>query len=216
MCFSARMSFLAVGLLVSIAIATYSKVKNRTQLLLASIPILFALQQLAEGVLWILLPKQHYPGLIALTKYTFLSIAFIVWPVFVPLSVLLLETQLIRRMIIASCLVLGIGWSFASLWYLVNVGATAEIRSCHIYYELADTPTVDTIRILLYCMATLVPFLASSSFSLRLLGSLLGLSCLISYVVWYQFFVSVWCFFVALLSLAIYKIISDQEFASLD
>jgi len=211
MCFSARMSFMAVGLLVSIAIATYRKVRTFKQIPLASIPAIFALQQLAEGVLWLLLPQGTYPGIIALCKYTFLGIALIFWPIFAPLSILMIEPQPIRRAIMGVCLLIGIGWSLATLWYMVHIGATVEIRSCHLYYQLLDLEYMDMVRLTIYTATLLVPLLASSNFHLRLLGCLIGVSGVLAYFIWYQYFISVWCFFAAFLSFAIYKVISDQK-----
>ena len=109
MCFSLHMSFLAAGLLTSIGILTLKKVSHRSEIPLASIPLIFALQQAAEGMLWLLLPTGNYPAIITISKYVFLSIATIVWPLFIPFTLLLLEPQLIRRAIIASCLVIAMG-----------------------------------------------------------------------------------------------------------
>ncbi len=214
MCFSARISFFAVGLLVSIAIATYRKVRSFYEIPLASIPAIFAIQQLAEGVLWLLVPDGTYPGLIALLKYTFLSIGLIVWPIFGPFSILLVEKDPIRRAVMAICLLLGFGWSLASLWYLVHYGALVEVRSCHIYYNIIGLNYRDLTLLFTYCAITIVPFLVSSSFSLQLLGCLIGVSCGITYFFWYTYFTSVWCFFAAILSLGIYKIISERRHTS--
>ncbi len=211
MCFSARFSFLAVGLLVSIAIATYRKVREFKEIPLASIPAIFAFHQLSEGMLWVLLPDGTYPGLIALFKYIFLMIALVGWPIFLPLSVLLLEENAFRRAIMGICLVVGCAWSLGTLWHLMHYGAIVEIRSCHIYYDLIGLEGIDMVRLLTYSITIIVPLLASSTFGLRLLGCLIAVSGIITYFVWYNYFISIWCFFVALLSLGIYKIISDRR-----
>lgn len=211
MCFSARISFFAAGLLLSIALATYAKVRHASQLLLASMPLIFALQQSAEGALWLLLTSSTHPDLAAVCTYIFLIIALIVWPIYVPTSVLLLEKQLTRKSLITLCLVIGLGWSIASAWYLIHQGATAQIQGCHIAYQITTEQSFYT-QIILYSVTTIVPFLVSSSFALRLLGALIGLSCALSVLAWYQYFISVWCFFAALLSFTTYKIIADQRF----
>lgn len=211
MCFSARISFFAVGLLVSIAIATYRKVRGFHVLPFASIPAIFAVQQLAEGVLWLLVPDGTYLGLIALAKYTFLSIALIVWPIYAPFSILLLEKNPLRRAIMGVCLILGFCWSLATLWYLVHYGAMVDVRSCHIYYEVLGIDYSTIAQLIAYCIPTLIPFLVSSKFSIQLLGCLIGVSCIVSYIVWYSYLTSIWCFFAAILSLGIYKIVSDHK-----
>ena len=53
MCFSATASFTAGVPLLLIGVITISRVRNRKDLLYALIPMLFAIQQLIEGALWL-------------------------------------------------------------------------------------------------------------------------------------------------------------------
>jgi hypothetical protein len=53
MCFSATASFGASVVLGTIGVATLTKVKERAQVPFAIIPIMFAVQQFTEGILWI-------------------------------------------------------------------------------------------------------------------------------------------------------------------
>ena len=53
MCFSASASFGAGIVLSSIGIATITKTQSRSQLSLAFIPLIFAVQQFSEGFLWL-------------------------------------------------------------------------------------------------------------------------------------------------------------------
>ena len=56
MCFSPEASF-AGGIIISaIGVATVRKVHNPTQIVFASIPLFFGIQQIAEGFVWITLP----------------------------------------------------------------------------------------------------------------------------------------------------------------
>lgn len=208
MCFSARVSFFAVGLLVCVAIAAYKKVRGFNEIPLASIPLIFALQQMAEGFLWLLLPPNKHPDLIAVCMYFYLVCALVIWPVYIPLALTLIETHPLRKALMGFCLILGSAWSLASLWYLVHMGASVHLQSCHIRYAV---PGLESITwLLLYCIAVLVPFLVSSSFLLRLVGSLIGVACVLSYLIWYYYFTSVWCFFAALISLGIYAVIVER------
>ncbi len=212
MCFSARISFLAVGLLVSIAIATYRKVRSFNEIPLASIPLIFALQQAAEGALWLLLPDNTHPDLIALCMYVFLGTAFVIWPFFLPFALMLIENNPLRRAIIGFCMLLGAAWSLAALWYLVHVGAHVEIRSGHLTYEFEGFDRITALRALIaYCICAIVPFLVSSSFAVRLLGVFAGIACLSAYLMWFWHFVSVWCFFAALISLGVYAVMLSRR-----
>ncbi len=210
MCFSAQMSFIVSASLVGIAALTYSKVREKEQIPLATIPLLFAIQQFAEGILWVVLPQSSSPLIVALAQYTFLSIAFIVWPIFIPFALLLLEEQFIRRLIIASCLVLGIAWSFVTAWYLLTYGATVQIDGGHLYYQVIGIITENYTRQALYFTATILPFFASDNRAIQALGGLTALAVLVSYLFWYTYFISVWCFFAAVISLSIYYIMRYQ------
>ncbi len=207
MCFSAQMSFIVSAALTGIAALTYRKVRKIEQVPFATIPLLFAIQQLAEGLLWVLLPQTTSPPIITLAKYTFLTIAFIVWPVFIPFALLTLEENFIRRAIIASCLVLGIAWSFVSIWYIATHGATVQIDGGHLFYQITGIVEVDHVQSALYFMTTILPFLASSNRALQTMGSIIALSVVASYLFWYTYFVSIWCFFTAVISLGVYYIL---------
>jgi hypothetical protein len=71
MCFSAEASF-AGGIVISaIGIVTVTKIHKPSQLLFASIPLFFALQQFAEGLLWVALPNPDYINLQKISTYLF-------------------------------------------------------------------------------------------------------------------------------------------------
>lgn len=207
MCFSVHMSFLAAGVLSVIGLLSLRKVTHSTDTPLAALPLIFALQQYAEGILWLWLPTGTYPILLILAKYIFLTIATIVWPLYIPFTLLIFEPVPIRRAFMASCLVLAMGWALGVIWYGSTYGALAEIRSCHIYYEFPNPGTNFILNGLIYCFIILAPFFASSYKTFRIFGGLIALSCIITYLAWYYFFVSVWCFFAALLSTTIYFLI---------
>jgi len=53
MCFSAEASFIAGGILSIAGIVTLAKTQNPSYRALASIPLLFGLQQIGEGFVWL-------------------------------------------------------------------------------------------------------------------------------------------------------------------
>src|SRR6516162_9297541 len=87
MCFSATASFGASIALTAIGVASVSKIQMRSQILFASIPILFAMQQLTEGFLWLTFTHPGHPVAQNFATYSFLFIAQIIWPTWVPLSI---------------------------------------------------------------------------------------------------------------------------------
>ena len=112
MCFSATASFSAGVVLTVIGVATIKKVQHPSQILFASIPLLFAIQQIAEGILWLTLPNPAYlPTQVSFT-YIFLFFAQVVWPLWVPMAILLLEKEDLRkrvqRYLVAAGMLVGI------------------------------------------------------------------------------------------------------------
>jgi hypothetical protein len=102
MCFSAAASFSVSGILLVAGIATLRQAKERKVVPFALIPLIFSVQQLTEGVLWIALQNPEYEGWRNAAAYVFMVFAQVVWPVWVPLSVLLLEKEEVRKKYCAS------------------------------------------------------------------------------------------------------------------
>ena len=61
MCFSAEASFIVGGALLFIGTSTIKKAHHKKDLPIALIPIIFALQQIIEGLLWIILKDGNMP-----------------------------------------------------------------------------------------------------------------------------------------------------------
>ena len=91
MCFSATASFVAGGALVATGLTTVKICQNKKHIPFASIPLLFGVQQLSEGFLWLALEKQQYSHWETNSTYFFLFFAQIVWPLWVPFSIRLME-----------------------------------------------------------------------------------------------------------------------------
>src|SRR5687768_10161521 len=107
MCFSAGTSFGSVILLSSVGLASLKKTENRSQTFFAAIPLIFAVQQLSEGFLWISLTNGGLKNVETLTTFTFLFFAQIVWPSWVPFAILKLEPNEKRKKLLK--VLFGIG-----------------------------------------------------------------------------------------------------------
>src|SRR3954463_13957598 len=92
MCFSAPASFASAAVLPAAGIVSLRTARTPAQLPFAAIPLLFAVQQAAEGVFWLTLPEGGSP----LAGYTFLVFAQVLWPTWVPLAILLLARDRAR------------------------------------------------------------------------------------------------------------------------
>lgn len=97
MCFSTGASFGASDVLSVIDIATLSRCGNRQQMAFAEIPLIFAIQQAAEGLVWLALLQPGYALWLKPATYTFLTFAQVIWPSLLPFAILLPETSAPRR-----------------------------------------------------------------------------------------------------------------------
>ena len=211
MCFSAEASFAAGAVLSAVGVATVTKAKAPSQRLFASIPLLFGLQQFAEGVLWITLASGRLDRLQSAAAYIFLITALVIWPVMIPLSMCLLE-EAKRRKIILACLTVSGG--ILSLFYafcLISYDITPQIEGFHIQYiDNFPRPLMD-MALLLYLVSTVAPLFVSSVRRMWLFGALIAVSCFVTAVIFSQYLTSVWCFFAASMSVAIYWILSSPQ-----
>ncbi len=207
MCFSATASFTAGVVLTGIGVATIKKTHHRSQFLFASIPLIFGVQQLSEGILWVTLPNPEYANIQKIVTYIYLFFAQTVWPIWVPIAILLLEKEAtrknIQRFFVLSGLVSGVYLAYC----LFSFNVEAKIIGRHIDY-LQDYPENTRIfSIVLYGLATIVPSFFSHIKRMWMLGVTILISYIITYIFFNQYVLSVWCFFSSIISLSIYAII---------
>jgi hypothetical protein len=152
MCFSASASFGAGVVLTVIGVVSIKKTHHPSQLLFASIPLIFGVQQIAEGILWLTLPNPDYVNIQNIFTYVFLFFAQILWPLWVPIAILLLEKNAtrknIQKVLVAAGLVVGVYLAYCLLTFSVE----AKIVGQHITY-LQDYPvSLRNYGIILYYM----------------------------------------------------------------
>lgn len=199
MCFSAQTSLITAGYLLLIGIWNLKKNKLESLRLFASMPLVFAVQQLAEGLLW-LSATHAMPRVSMYTPYVYLFFAFFVWPIFIPASIFLIEPNPHIKPHLKRLAALGSVVACILYAYALRFGASAQPLACHIYYNLSIPDAVRIILTLLYLCVTVIPFVISSVPFMPLFGLLLLSSYFIAYYFYYTHILSVWCFFAALLS----------------
>jgi hypothetical protein len=207
MCFSAPASFAAgVGLLVIGSIAIKQS-KTAPQYVLACIPLIFAVQQCSEGLLWLAISEARYAQWRDLAMYLFLIFAQIVWPIVVPASILLFEKDPLRKKILYILLGAGVLTAVYLGYSLIYYSTSAAIESHHIKYHLSFPFPNKLLRGIPYMLAAAVsPFISSNKW-LRLLGCALVLSYVFTAFIYMDYLTSVWCYFGAILSAFILFII---------
>jgi hypothetical protein len=227
MCFSATASFGASAVLGIIGITAVSKARTKPQRLFGSIPLLFAVQQLTEGLLWLSLKDADMASWQPLLTYTFLFFAMAVWPFWIPLTIRLLENDERRKKITNVFVWIGafvaVGVCFILFSHPVKVvtpfcftcpgEATAPLRD-HLHYEFDIPGLIKNLIVafsVLYIAATIVTPFFSSIKKMKWLGIVFLASYLFAITFYNGFVISVWCFFAALWSFVVLWIILDLQ-----
>ena len=199
MCFSATASFVAAGALGAAGGLTLAKAKTKREIPLASIPLLFGVQQAIEGIVWISFSS---PVVNAVAAYAYTLFSHVLWPIFVPLSLLLIETNHVRKNILRALLIIGSLVGLYLLYFISIAPVTAHVLNCSIaYLPVAPYSLIVTA---FYLVVICGSFFVSSHRILNLLGVTVLTSFAVATWFYTQVFVSVWCFFAAILSIIIY------------
>ncbi len=216
MCFSSDASFGASAVLAVIGVAAIVKAKNTPQRLFAAIPLIFSIQQFSEGMLWLSIKDHDMAGMADYSTHhpffrdVFLLFALIVWPVYVPFTVWLLENDKKRKKKLSLLLAAGGIVSFCLLYVLITYPVQVMGEEHHIHFEFdlpVESSNTKWIISLLYFMSTIVTPFISGIKRMKWLGVAFLLSYTIAVIFYSGFFVSVWCYFAALLSIVVLWIV---------
>lgn len=206
MCFSAGASFGAGAILSVVGVASIRKAESPSQIPFASIPFIFAVQQITEGFLWLSLTDPAYASLQQDATYNFLFFAQVVWPIWAPFAIMKLEPK--ERQRTFEKVLVGIG-AFVSVYLaycLVSYHVEAKVVGYHVTYEQDYPSVLGRYGGLLYVVATVAPPFFSRIKRMWILGATVLISYVITTVLYTDYIVSVWCFFASIISIAVYVI----------
>ena len=201
MCFSATASFVTVAITGTAAVACLGRVRRRRELPLALLPLIFAGQQGVEGLLWLTLPVDPDGPAASLLTLVFLIYAQVFWPAFAPIASLLVEPDQRRRQLMLICAVIGAGVAAFFLWSIFMYPHAASIRGGHIAYT--GQPSTPVAIGVLYLVATAITALLSSHRAIVMLGAIVLAGSILTFLLYWEAFASVWCFFAAAGSIVI-------------
>jgi len=215
MCFSATASFTASAILLPMGIYSLTKAKPLQQpyWLFALFPLMFGIQQAFEGWLWLVLDAGG-GGDIRTPAWGFLFFSHLFWLLWVPLSCYVIETQLWKRKLFLLVTAAGI---LGGLYLYVP----AFMQAGWLHVEVADGSILYSVRLMFeervswlalrmtYAFIVLIPLLLSTQRLVRYFGVLILVSALIADQIYNEVFISVWCYFAAVLSIYIlYMLVS--------
>lgn len=198
MCFSATASFAASAVLGTTGVAALTTVKDKRDYFIAAVPVLFAVQQFIEGLVWLTLGRGLLTESLA---YGFLFFAFLLWPVYIPLSVWSHERNPSRKCMLRYLIFFGSIGSFFLLIVLFTQTLGVELAGNSICYKI-DAP-FEVAGVILYISVTVGALLMSTSPFIQWFGALTLLSASLAWFAYEKAFTSVWCFFAAVLSFLI-------------
>jgi hypothetical protein len=201
MCFSAAASLTAGAALTTVGGLTVHKSRGKIELPLALVPLLFGTQQLTEGVVWVSL-RHDLPALQTAATYVYSMFSHVLWPIFVPFAILLVETDRWRKRALGVFQALGFAVGLYLLYFLLRFPVTAHVHGRSITYDSPHFYIVGVIVV--YLLATCVSGLFSRHRCINAFGLLAFILAVAAYRVSVTTFVSVWCFYAAILSLLIY------------
>ncbi len=201
MCFSATASFAAGGFLLGLGTMTVKTARRARDMPFAAIPLLFAVQQLIEGVIWWTF-SHDAPLLNTVMTHVYSFFSHVLWPVYVPIAVLLMEPPGWRRGALLAFAATGASVGAYLMVMLVAFPVVSQPVGQHIEY--VSPHFFAALTMTLYLIATTAPLLLSAHVRVRVFGALSLLAFAAAYAFYARWFISVWCFFAALLSVLVY------------
>ena len=212
MCFSAPASFIAGAALSAVGVATIRMTSRRAEIAFAVIPLLFGVQQLTEGMIWLSF-RNESPLSNATLTFVYSLFSHVLWPIYIPFAVGLLETVPLRKKAVAACQIAGAAVGLYLLYIIIQFPVTTRVLENHIAY---DSPHFYIVPVmLLYLTATCASSLFSSSGIIQVFGALSLATFIAAYAIHAATFFSVWCFFAAILSFIVYYFFRQARLGAL-
>ena len=221
MCFSATASFAATGALTPVGLVAVSMARRRDTNRwwpLAITPLLFAVQQSLEGLVWLGINDPAPRLALRLIALAYLGFAFGLWPIWMPWASLRLageratrwQRRALRVLLTLGCLLGALLW----LPLLLNPQLiNPVVNRGSIDYQVlvpAFAPVGHRLVTLIYALIVCVPLLLTPLRRLHWLAGALALAFTMAQLAFLYAFSSVWCYFSALLSLLVIWVLQEE------
>lgn len=200
MCFSATASFTAAATLSAIGAATLAQKPSPRDMAFAAIPLLFAVHQTIEGAIWLNLDHGGTAPNALVVAY--LLIAQVLWPAYIPFSVIAMEPKRRRRPGLWILLAAGLVVSTALAYILVQHPYTVTAVSGGLRY--ATDLEFERRLLELYLLAVIAPLFLSRHLYVVAFGAATLAGAAVAMLAFYFAAASVWCFFSALASILVF------------
>lgn len=216
MCFSATASFTAAALLLPAGALGARRAYriDRRYVAICSLPLLFGIQQLLEGFVWIAGSNQDYDK-VQIFSLAYMFFTWIAWPIWVPVSLFFLESDNRRPIYLAVAVLGGMLGSVLYVPYFAHEGwLVTRFFQYAIQYggiELLDFIVPRETTNLLYVILVISPVLLASDRDIRIFG-ILAIAVLAATYFFFSFaYVSIFCFGAGAISLYLTYVIFKRE-----
>lgn len=206
MCFSAEASLTAAAILIPSGIASmYLAYKtDRRYLPLCTLPLLFGLQQLFDGMVWL---SGEESDLDALRRYSiaYMFFAWLAWPIWIPFATYFVEPCRWRSLYLVGSIVGGMLGATLYFPYFAHDGwLTVSFLPNAVVYsgvELFDFMWRREVTYALYMACISLPPLLSTKPEVRVFGALVLAAFMLTYTFFSFAYISVFCLFGGMVSL---------------
>jgi hypothetical protein len=206
-------NFTLAGVLLVIGVLTLKKVSHPTELVFASLPLLFGLHQFTQGFVWLGLYHMVGPHTLHVASMLFVFYAQAILPFWVPLAIWLLEPRGLHRQLIAALLVIG-GLLMAYVtWGLLRHPTQVFVSHYSLVYSNPHTRHLWVA--LVYILTTCGSLILSRSVAIQLFGVLNLVGLLLVYWIAQYSFTALWCLYAALVSVILYLHFIERRIAFL-
>ncbi|MFT4935075.1 MAG: hypothetical protein ACI9LT_001768 [Pseudoalteromonas distincta] len=205
-CFSSTASFTAAAVLAPAGVVSVARAwrGDRRFLALATLPLLFSIQQMLEGLVW----RSGAIGDVAgIARYSlgYMFFSWLAWPVWVPFATYFLEPARRRPLYLVFAIAGGVLGGLQYVPYFIHESWLVTRFLTHaISYQgvqLLDLVIGREATYAIYLIVVIGPLLLSTERDAKLFGVLVSLVLVTTYAFFQFAYVSVFCFGGALMSL---------------
>ena len=206
-------NFTLSGGLFVVAVMTFYKVSTPREVVLASLPLFFALHQFTQGFVWLGMGGMIGARPLQLAEGLFVFYAQGILQFLVPLAVWLIEPEGWRRKLIGILMVIGAVLMGYTLYGLAIHPTAVYIEDHILVYENVWTNKLWVG--ITYVLTTVGSLLLSRSIAIQLFGILNLIGLTLVYLFIPKGFTSVWCLYAAAVSVLFYFYFVERRIAFL-
>jgi hypothetical protein len=196
-CFSPEGDLVGGIVVTAIGVDAVRHLHHRNDhLALAALPLLLGAHQIDEAFVWWGLQGVVPQEVGRIAMWIYLTIAFVVLPIFVPVVIMLLEPTAPRRWRIAPFLAIGAGVSVVLLETMLRNSPSAMLGAYHLAYSIGLQHGIVVIG--LYIVATCGSLLASGFRHIVVFGLANVVAVIVLARLSAEGFASLWCFYAAI------------------